>query len=85
MLEAIGVVLSKGHLILEEAILWSSNTTVKISWASERDTLRVEDQEYCTLGLLGINMPLIYGEGLKAFEQLQQELISSKDDESIFS
>jgi hypothetical protein len=33
-----------------------------MSWAAERQTTREEDIAYCLLGLLGVNMPLIYGE-----------------------
>lgn len=57
----------------------------KLSWAAKRQTTRVEDRAYSLLGLLGINMPLIYGEGEKAFTRLQHELIRSSNDESIFA
>lgn len=58
----------------------------KLSWASLRVTSRAEDMAYCLLGLLNINMPLLYGEGgYKAFRRLQQEFIRQSDDESIFA
>ncbi|KAG7284567.1 hypothetical protein NEMBOFW57_010945 [Staphylotrichum longicolle] len=57
----------------------------KLSWAAKRQTTRVEDRAYSLLGLLGINMPLIYGEGERAFIRLQHELIRSSNDESIFA
>ncbi|KAI0539386.1 hypothetical protein GGR58DRAFT_524670 [Xylaria digitata] len=56
----------------------------KMSWASWRTTTRVEDEAYCLLGLFGVSMPLIYGEGNKAFRRLQ-EIIRQSDDESIFA
>jgi hypothetical protein len=64
-----------------------SNTSVaqKLSWASRRVTTRAEDIAYCLLGLVGVNMPLLYGEGNKAFFRLQQEIIRQTDDESIFA
>lgn len=41
---------------------------------------------YSLLGLLGVNMPLLYGEGgVKAFLRLQQEFLRQSDDESIFA
>lgn len=40
---------------------------------------------YCMLGLCGVNMPLLYGEGEKAFFRLQLEIIKNSDDESIFA
>ena len=57
----------------------------KFSWLSRRETTRVEDMAYCMLGLCNVNMPLLYGEGEKAFLRLQMEIIKSSDDESIFA
>jgi hypothetical protein len=57
----------------------------KMSWASNRHTTRVEDKAYCLMGLFGINMPLLYGEGQKAFFRLQLEILNISDDESIFA
>ncbi|KAJ2975956.1 hypothetical protein NUW58_g8212 [Xylaria curta] len=57
----------------------------KMSWASKRKTTRIEDEAYCLLGLFGVSMPLIYGEGRKAFRRLQEEIIKQSDDETIFA
>lgn len=38
----------------------------RFAWANDRDTKRPEDQAYCLLGLFGVHMPLIYGEGKKS-------------------
>ena len=57
----------------------------KMSWASGRHTTRVEDTAYCLLGLFGVNMPLLYGEGARAFMRLQLEIIKASNDESIFA
>jgi hypothetical protein len=57
----------------------------KMSWASKRETTRIEDQAYCLMGLFGVNMPPLYGEGMKAFRRLQLELLKISDDESIFA
>ena len=57
----------------------------KMSWASRRQTTRTEDTAYCLLGLFGVNMPLLYGEGSKAFRRLQEEIIKSSTDQSIFA
>lgn len=40
---------------------------------------------YCLLGIFDVNMPLLYGEGNKAFLRLQQQIIETSDDESIFA
>ncbi|KAI0597560.1 heterokaryon incompatibility protein-domain-containing protein [Biscogniauxia sp. FL1348] len=57
----------------------------RMSWASSRETTRVEDMAYCLLGIFDINMPLLYGEGEKAFTRLQEEIIQSSNDLSIFA
>jgi hypothetical protein len=57
----------------------------KLSWAAKRETTRIEDSSYCLLGLLDLNMPLLYGEGDKAFRRLQHEIIRSTEDLSIFA
>lgn len=57
----------------------------KMSWLSNRTTTRPEDMAYCMLGLFDVNMPLLYGEGNKAFTRLQLELIQDIDDESIYA
>ena len=45
----------------------------KLSWAAHRRMIRSEDSVYCLLGLLDINMPLLYGEGIeKAYIRLQR-------------
>ncbi|KAF0635540.1 hypothetical protein FPSE5266_20371 [Fusarium pseudograminearum] len=56
----------------------------RMSWVSHRETTRVEDIAYCMLGIFDINMPLLYGEGSKAFIRLQEEIIRVSNDQSIF-
>lgn len=58
----------------------------RMSWASKRTTTRPEDAAYCLLGLFDVNMPLLYGEGLrKAFVRLQEEIMKDSSDHSIFA
>ncbi|KAL8778615.1 MAG: hypothetical protein Q9194_001904 [Teloschistes cf. exilis] len=57
----------------------------RMSWLSRRQTTRVEDMAYCLLSLCGVNMPLLYGEGKRAFMRLQHGIIKMSDDESIFA
>ena len=56
-----------------------------ISWAARRTTTRVEDKAYSLMGLLDVNMPMLYGEGKKAFHRLQLEIIRTSNDQSIFA
>jgi len=57
----------------------------KMSWAANRATTRIEDMAYCLLGIFDVNMPLLYGEEEKAFRRLQEEIIRSTPDVSIFA
>ena len=57
----------------------------KLSWASNRQTTRIEDRAYCLMGIFDVNMPLLYGEGEKAFIRLQLEILKQSDDDSIFA
>jgi len=62
-----------------------ASVATKFSWASKRSTTRVEDMAYCLLGLVDVNMPMLYGEGTKAFYRLQLELIKKTNEHSIFA
>jgi hypothetical protein len=57
----------------------------RMCWASKRKTTRVEDIAYCLLGIFDINMPLLYGEGGKAFLRLQEEILKTLGDYSLFA
>jgi len=57
----------------------------KMSWASMRTTTRQEDTAYCLLGLFDCHMPLLYGEGPKAFQRLQEEIARTSTDLTIFA
>ena len=58
----------------------------RMRWAAKRVTTRPEDRAYSLLGIFGVHMPTIYGEGLtRAFRRLQEEIIKVSQDQSIFS
>lgn len=51
------------------------STTERRRWADNRATTEEEDIVYCLLGLLGVSMPITYGEGQEsARRRLQEEL-----------
>ena len=62
-----------------------ANIAVRMSWASERVTTRGEDMAYCLLGIFEVNMPLLYGEGTKAFDRLQEEILKRSYDHSLLA
>ncbi|KPM41714.1 hypothetical protein AK830_g4825 [Neonectria ditissima] len=68
----------------DRARVKNSCVAKRMSWLAKRTTTRVEDMAYCMLGIFDINMPLLYGEGVKAFTRLQEEIIKSTNDHTIF-
>ncbi|KAI1187774.1 HET-domain-containing protein [Nemania serpens] len=71
--------------VLRGGLLGNVLVGQRMSWAADRQTRRVEDLAYCLLGIFDINMPLLYGEGEKAFTRLQEEIVRSSNDLSIFA
>lgn len=57
----------------------------RMSWLGKRETTRPEDMAYCMLGIFGISMPMMYGEGRNAFVRLQEEIVKVIEDQSIFA
>ncbi|KAG4277357.1 hypothetical protein FPRO04_14147 [Fusarium proliferatum] len=71
--------------ILKGGDMDSVSVARRMSWASDRKTSRVEDAAYCLLGIFDVNIPLIYGEGRKAFQRLQEAIMNATHDQSLFS
>ncbi|RYP66041.1 hypothetical protein DL769_006143 [Monosporascus sp. CRB-8-3] len=66
--------------------LQSASVAQRMSWAAQRETKRKEDLAYCLLGIFGITMPMIYGEGGdRAFFRLQEQIMRSTRDHSILA
>lgn len=57
----------------------------RMSWARDRETKRKEDIAYSLLGIFAVNIPLLYGEGDRAFLRLQEEIMRVSDDQSLFA
>lgn len=71
--------------VLENSImLHDIPVAVRLSWASKRETTRDEDLAYCLLGIFDVNIPMLYGEGTKAFMRLQEAILSQSADMSLF-
>ncbi|KAI0854997.1 heterokaryon incompatibility protein-domain-containing protein [Xylaria cubensis] len=72
-------------ILLNPDLIYTTSLAVRMSWAADRATSRKEDVAYCLLGLFKVNMPLLYGEGDRAFHRLQEEIIRTSNDLSIFA
>ncbi|KAF2260607.1 HET-domain-containing protein [Lojkania enalia] len=63
------------HLALRGTPLYEFSVETRLSWAKGRKTTRKEDRAYSLLGIFGIYMSLIYGEGEdNAFKRLQKKI-----------
>lgn len=58
---------------------------VRMSWAAGRRTKKIEDQAYCLLGVFGVSMSTIYGEGSYAFQRLQAKIMKRNADNTLFA
>jgi hypothetical protein len=72
-------------VLMGEQPLADVPVAVRMSWAAMREMTREEDIAYCLLGIFDVNMPMLYGEGEKAFIRLQEEIIKESPDMSIFA
>ncbi|KAF0323593.1 het domain-containing protein [Colletotrichum asianum] len=66
-------------------LLTEASIAERMSWAARRTTTRVEDIAYCLLGIFGVNMPLMYGEGQKAFFRLQEQILQTCFDSTLLA
>ncbi|KAI1406034.1 heterokaryon incompatibility protein-domain-containing protein [Hypoxylon fuscum] len=69
-----------------EKYFGSACIATKMSWMAARRTEREEDITYSMLGIFNIILTPRYGEGgMRAFMRLQQALLSTSTDESLFA
>ncbi|KAI0367947.1 HET-domain-containing protein [Pilatotrama ljubarskyi] len=73
------------EVLTGEAALHSVSVARRMSWASKRKTTRIEDEAYALMGIFGVSLPTIYGEGRRAFLRLQEEILRTIPDHSIFA
>lgn len=71
--------------VLEDSsCLFDFSVGRRMSWASACSYNREEDLAYALIGLFGVSMTILYGEGRLAFLRLQDEISKSTDDASLF-
>ena len=73
------------EVLVDPSLGKDSSVAQRMTWAARRETTRLEDEAYCLLGIFDVNMPLLYGEGSKAFARLQEEVMKATDDHSLFA
>ncbi|KAK7402390.1 hypothetical protein QQX98_011855 [Neonectria punicea] len=65
------------------SLLYRENVALRMTWAGYRETSRPEDIAYSLMGLFGVKMPVLYGEGNNAFLRLQEEILKVSHDQSM--
>lgn len=79
-------ILTESNLRSRKPMILNGSVAHRMSWAAFRETTRPEDIAYCLMGILDVNMPLLYGEGgEKAFLRLQEEILKDSDDQSLLA
>ncbi|KAI0828058.1 heterokaryon incompatibility protein-domain-containing protein [Trametes gibbosa] len=72
------------NILVGRARVDSVSVARRMSWTAGRETTRVEDGAYSLLGIFGVHMGPIYGEGNNAFLRLQEEILRTVPDQTIF-
>lgn len=72
-------------VLRDSSLLRSIPVARRMSWAATRQCTRIEDVAYSLFGIFDIHMPLIYGEGDKAFIRLQEAIAQDNVDLSLFA
>lgn len=73
------------NILLHKIPLSSVSVARRMWWASSRQTTRVEDEAYALMGIFDVRIPMVYGEGRKAFLLLQEEILKTIPDQSLFA
>lgn len=74
------------ELLLDPDRLDEYNVSQKMTFAAYRETTREEDESYSLMGIFGVNMPPLYGEGReRAFRRLQIEIMQQSQDHTLFT
>ncbi|KAI8956605.1 HET-domain-containing protein [Daldinia sp. FL1419] len=72
--------------LMDSANIRNASIAQRMSWAAYRVTTREEDIAYCLIGIFDVNIPLLYGEGKRAFRRLQEEVLKAyPEDHTLFA
>ncbi|KAM5546322.1 hypothetical protein V8D89_000448, partial [Ganoderma adspersum] len=71
--------------LLEPGALHRFSVAQRPSCTTGQWTTRVEYRAYSLLGIFDINVPLLYGEGERAFRRLQEEIVRRIPDQSLLA
>ncbi|QIX02555.1 hypothetical protein AMS68_008072 [Peltaster fructicola] len=72
------------YILRDPGLIPRQSIAARMSWAAGRKTTKIEDRAYSLLGLLGVHMPIIYGEQEASMARLQR-LLLDRNDETLFA
>ncbi|KAI0630065.1 hypothetical protein C8Q77DRAFT_237969 [Trametes polyzona] len=72
-------------VLIHEQSVHEISVAQRMSWAAARQTTRPEDRAYCLMGLFGVRIPVMYGEGNYAFIRLQEEILRHIPDPTLLT
>ncbi|OJT03622.1 Vegetative incompatibility protein HET-E-1 [Trametes pubescens] len=72
-------------MLTHQKSIHTASVAQRMSWAANRRTTRPEDQAYSLMGIFGVHIPVMYGEGSYAFHRLQEEILRCIPDESLLA
>ena len=73
------------HVLRDGSLVPQVSVAKRMSWAANRKVSRVEDWAYSLLGIFGVHMQAIYGEGIASFLRLQDEILKNTRDMSLLA
>lgn len=72
-------------VLRKEKELFDVPVARRMSWASGRQTTLDEDKAYCLVGLFGVRLAPIYGEGAESFLRLQEAISRNIQDQTMLA
>lgn len=73
------------HVLRDGSLIRRTSVAKRMSWAATRKARRVEDMAYSLLGIFGVHMQTVYGEGTESFKRLQDEILKDTRDMSLLA
>ncbi|KAK4621759.1 NADH kinase POS5, mitochondrial [Fulvia fulva] len=83
--ELAGITKIDSKVLRDRTAITSVSVAGRMAWAANRHSSREEDKAYSLMGIFDVNMPMLYGEGSKAFARLQEGIIRTSTNHSILA
>ncbi|PKS11197.1 hypothetical protein jhhlp_002958 [Lomentospora prolificans] len=71
------------NVLCDSSLIPHVSSAKRMSWASNRSASKEEDKAYSLMGIFDVSIPILYGEGPKAFLRLMEEILRNSQDLSL--